>query len=299
VAKASGNPWLTGTVALAHGVRSYASGDLEDARTGLVEGIQAIIAGGVWTPLAFEWLVDVDLHSGDVAAAREHVAQAAASAEQSGTDWGRSHAALAKSRVDLHEGELDQATQAVHQALELAQRTEDVLTTINAMELLARIAARRRSPVTATRLLAAAAAARPRIAYARFQLRIAEHDALLAELRQALGSAEFTRLWAEGERLSLANAVALARTRRGSRRRPTTGWDALTPAELRVVTLVGQGLNNPEIAQRLYVGRETVKAHVAAAFRKLGVTNRVELAAAAATRSTDPQPIGRSVPSTP
>jgi DNA-binding NarL/FixJ family response regulator len=284
-ARASGNPLLTGMAAMSRGVRCYANGDLEHARAALVEAIPALLAGGLWTPRADEWLADVSLRAGDVAAAREHAAHAAAVVEQSGNDWGRSHAALAKCRVDLHEGKVDDATHAAHLALELAGHTEDALTTIDTLELLATIAAQRRSPVTAVRLLGAAGAARSSIGYARLKLHIADHVSVVRDLEAALGVAEFTRVWDEGERLSLADAVALARTRRGSRRRPTTGWDALTPAELRVVKLVGKGLNNVQIAERLFVTRETVKGHVSVALRKLGVTNRVELAAEAARRA--------------
>jgi DNA-binding CsgD family transcriptional regulator len=86
--------------------------------------------------------------------------------------------------------------------------------------------------------------------------------------------------------------VALARRGRGRRGRPATGWDALTPAERRVVALVGEGLTNPQIASRLFVSPDTVKGHVSAAFRKLGVANRAELAAEAVRRgpTDDPPP---------
>lgn len=52
----------------------------------------------------------------------------------------------------------------------------------------------------------------------------------------------------------------------------------LTERELDVARLVAQGLSNPEIAQRLFLGEATVKTHLAAATAKLGVTNRVQLA---------------------
>lgn len=53
------------------------------------------------------------------------------------------------------------------------------------------------------------------------------------------------------------------------------------PAELRVVALVGDSLNNIQIAERLFLTRNTVNGHVAAAFRKLGISNRTELTAEA------------------
>lgn len=175
----------------------------------------------------------------------------------------------------------------------LAQGNEDALTTVDALELIAHIALRRRKPENAARLLGAAAAERGRVGYARSHLRDIEHASSIAQLKQRLGADDHAEAWAQGEQLTRDDAIALARSRRGSRERPATGWDALTPAELRVVGLVGEGLNNVQIAERLFVTRDTVKGHVAHAFAKLDVTNRVELAAYAVRRRTRSTPPGR------
>ena len=98
-------------------------------------------------------------------------------------------------------------------------------------------------------------------------------------LRAALGDRAFARSWAEGARLTLDEAVAYARRARGSRRRPSTGWDSLTPTELDVVRLAVDGLSNPEIGRLLFMSRGTVKAHLSHIYAKLGVANRTELAA--------------------
>ena len=68
---------------------------------------------------------------------------------------------------------------------------------------------------------------------------------------------------------------------RGRRRRPRSGWEALTDTELRVVRLVAERLTNPEIAERLFISRRTVQTHVSHALTKLGVSSRRELAAEA------------------
>jgi len=47
---------------------------------------------------------------------------------------------------------------------------------------------------------------------------------------------------------------------------------------------VAEGLSNPRIAQRLLVEVSTVKTHLHHVFRKLGVTTRAQLAAAATER---------------
>jgi DNA-binding CsgD family transcriptional regulator len=66
------------------------------------------------------------------------------------------------------------------------------------------------------------------------------------------------------------------------RDRPVTGWESLTPAELRVVERVGAGLSNADIAEELYVSRRTVESHLAHAYQKLQIKGRVALAIEAA-----------------
>jgi DNA-binding NarL/FixJ family response regulator len=52
----------------------------------------------------------------------------------------------------------------------------------------------------------------------------------------------------------------------------------LTNREKQTLALVVMGLSNGEIAQRLFVSESTVKSHLSAAFRKLGVSSRAEAA---------------------
>jgi DNA-binding NarL/FixJ family response regulator len=53
--------------------------------------------------------------------------------------------------------------------------------------------------------------------------------------------------------------------------------DELTDRERQVVTLVGEGLSNEEIAQRLFVSPATAKTHVSRAMGKLGARDRAQL----------------------
>ena len=52
---------------------------------------------------------------------------------------------------------------------------------------------------------------------------------------------------------------------------------ALTARECEVITLIGQGLRNKEIAQRLFISETTVRHHLTSVFDKLGVSERLEL----------------------
>jgi DNA-binding NarL/FixJ family response regulator len=60
--------------------------------------------------------------------------------------------------------------------------------------------------------------------------------------------------------------------------------EQLTPREVQVLTLVGQGLSNVEIGRELFIGEATVKTHLLRAFAKLGVNDRTAAVTVAIAR---------------
>ena len=60
--------------------------------------------------------------------------------------------------------------------------------------------------------------------------------------------------------------------------RPTAGWESLTETERAASELVAQGLNNRQVAARMYVSAHTIAFHLRQVFRKLNIGSRVELA---------------------
>jgi DNA-binding NarL/FixJ family response regulator len=60
--------------------------------------------------------------------------------------------------------------------------------------------------------------------------------------------------------------------------------EGLTRRELQVLGLVGQGLGNRAIADRLGLSANTIRLHLASIFLKLGVSTRTEAVATAVRR---------------
>jgi NarL family two-component system response regulator LiaR len=74
-----------------------------------------------------------------------------------------------------------------------------------------------------------------------------------------------------------------------TRESPPPGHD-LTSREREVLALMVEGLNNPQIAERLVMSRSTVKFHVSNILSKLGAASRTEAVSLALKHdlSTDP-----------
>ena len=65
---------------------------------------------------------------------------------------------------------------------------------------------------------------------------------------------------------------------------------SLTQREHDILAQLAEGRSNREIAQSLFLSEKTVKAHLAAIFRKLGVTNRTQAAMMAVQMGVGPVP---------
>ena len=67
------------------------------------------------------------------------------------------------------------------------------------------------------------------------------------------------------------------RPRRADPARPVSGWEALTPTEVKVAYLVADRLSNPDVAAELFLSRYTVQTHVSNILAKLGARSRKEI----------------------
>jgi predicted ATPase/DNA-binding CsgD family transcriptional regulator len=142
------------------------------------------------------------------------------------------------------------------------------------------------APADAARLLAASHQLRRALTAPVPPAERPAHDAALASAQAALGAAGFTQRWDEGLSLSLEAAVELARQAAGHLRPGGSATAAgarygLTEREVAVLRLIGDGLTNRQIGQRLFISTGTAAVHVSNILRKLGVTGRVQAASIA------------------
>ncbi|GAA4462422.1 ATP-binding protein [Phytohabitans houttuyneae] len=75
-------------------------------------------------------------------------------------------------------------------------------------------------------------------------------------------------------------------------RRADSGWDSLTPTEMKVAGLVAEGMSNPQIAAHLFLSRRTVQTHVSHILAKLQLHSRTEIAREASLRGAGVESVG-------
>ncbi len=271
--------------------RSVASAEFA---LGELDGAQARAERGLENPhhyTASEWrdtLTRIALARGDTRAAHEHAAALRAFGQSTGSarkialaDWGHGAAALL-------DGELAESHERLHAALSRQAEQGLLPEAIDSLETLGELALACDDATRGARLIGAAQSARRALGIVRTAPHPDGCDSLRARCGQLLGGERSDAAWAEGEALSLAQALEYAQRARGSRRRPQTGWDSLTPVQSSVAELASAGLSNPQIAERLFISRGTVKAHLSHVYTKLQVANRTELAALSRERVASP-----------
>jgi len=110
--------------------------------------------------------------------------------------------------------------------------------------------------------------------------RHADQDHAIHHLTQAIGGYQLTGATADTARVRSRLRKLGVRRRHWtqSSRGPVTGWESLTGTERAVSELVAQGLNNRQVANRMYVSVHTVAFYMRQIFRKLNIGSRVDLA---------------------
>jgi predicted ATPase/DNA-binding CsgD family transcriptional regulator len=186
-----------------------------------------------------------------------------------------------------------ESTWTVTRALQVKQEIGDVFGVAFTLEILGWLAARAGSHQRAAWLLGGAEPlwerAGGRLAATPTFERL--HTEAVDRCTDALGSRQFADLAAKGARhprdamisFALNDAADPAENTGAKARLPSQ----LTAREREIARLVAAGLSNRQIAEKLFISRRTVDAHLEHIFGKLGITSRVMLTIQLREHSTE------------
>jgi non-specific serine/threonine protein kinase len=224
--------------------------------------------------------------SGDDKRARSAYVESLAIAEHTGDARRQYYALFNLAFIAQHEGDHQEAVQVIRRSLALCQDLGVQTDVAQELLSLAGSLGALGEPRRAARLFGAA--------YTYLERRGAlidpsdqpEHDRNMAFVRAQLGEAAFNAAWAEGQEMTLEQAVAYAlsasdsdiASRSASRpdRVPEQSSD-LTRREREVARLIAEGKSNREIADALVITERTVEGHVSNLLSKLGFRSRTQV----------------------
>lgn len=256
----------------------------------------------------------------DVGRARSLIEESAALFQESGNAWGRGcalvalHGLVRKEAPERASSMLEEsvrtlrevgdkmcAASAINALAKEAQRAGDHARAavlyreglIYAQDLWSRLgvaqsleglaaATAQRDPLHGARLLAAAEAIRQKVGSAIPPAVQEERNRVAETIREAVGDDRTAAAWAEGQRLTFEQAIAVALG--GGTVAKGRGPSLLSAREEEVASLIAQGLTNREIASSLKITEKTAENHVLHIMNKLGVRSRAQIAVWAAPR---------------
>jgi LuxR family transcriptional regulator, maltose regulon positive regulatory protein len=260
---------------------------LEQMRADAELALREIAPASAWRPVALLLLAGSHHLAGEDDVADDLFARTAEVAAAVGAQGPRRIALAERVLLAVDGGRLDEADELMSQAVALVDNAalSDYMTTTIVFAASARIALRHGDSTSARAALMRAQRLRPQLTYALPWF--AAHTLLeLARTYLALTDIPGAKaLLAEANEIirlrpGLGVLVDQARQLRdqiGRTSEPEARWaSAVTAAELRLIPLLTTHLSFREIAERLYVSRNTVKAQAISLYRKLGVSSRSE-----------------------
>jgi predicted ATPase/DNA-binding CsgD family transcriptional regulator len=277
---------------LALGITAEWQGDLDlaaaryEASRGLMATLDDAVRLPHWTLLPVANLADVALLRGDPAAAASLAEEAVAGWRDAGYLWGIAQALGTAAAAASERGDQVRAARLYDETLALWLESDDGRGIAGTLAGIAGVANRRGQSERAARLLGAAWGVAESLGV-RYLAHHVHAERVLAATRSQLDDQTFEVAWAEGQALSIDQAVAEARRLLAapmSAAIPDRSSPRLSPRELDVLRLLVAGHHDREIAAALRISPRTIQTHVASLFAKFGVNSRVEVTAIAVRR---------------
>jgi predicted ATPase/class 3 adenylate cyclase/DNA-binding CsgD family transcriptional regulator len=276
-------PHLTGRLLSARAYATYLEADSAGAARDTAEALLVFRQTGdqIQVGAMLGNLGSIELAATDLDAARGHLAESLDIARTLNDRESIAHGTFNLGLTEYLGGSPGAAEALFAESLDLTRRIG--MKGFVAYPLTGLALASRGSPVWPARLHGAADQALAAVGHALEPLEARLADLDRQRLRATMGAEAFDAEYAAGRTLDPAQVLdALARTGAAGQAQAAGSAGAatvLTPRELDVLTLVAQGLSNPEIAQRLVLSEHTVHRHLANILRKLGLSSRAAAAA--------------------
>jgi len=236
--------------------------------------------------LAFNSIGERARLSGDDARARSAYEESLAIAERTGDTRRQYYVLFNLSFVAQHEGNHQEAVRVLRRSLALCQElgvptdvAQELLALAGSLGALGEL-------VRAAHLFGAAYGFLQRSGTLIDPGDLPEHDRNIAFVRAELGEATYEVAWAEGQAMTLDEAVAYAQTVSNSDELPVSHArldkeaqppGGLTRRELEVALLIAEGKSNREIADTFVIAERTVEGHVSNILSKLGFRSRTQV----------------------
>jgi non-specific serine/threonine protein kinase len=257
-------------------------GQLDEADALLTHALATLGAAGdepYWESVALRNAGLIAIERGDLERAGSLLEDAYVVARRSGIPLTITTALHDLGRIARLQGDLPRALVRYRESLNSSREQRDPWSVTLTLPAIAGVLAMVGDPERAVRLYAAADAQAEALALRPDALVLLATDRPLTveELHARAGDEAFARNWTQGRAMSLAEAVVDALLDTGSvlEHRPKE-TPALSPREIEVLRLAGEGLTSARIAERLFLSRRTVETHLRHIYDKLDVVSRAE-----------------------
>ncbi|HET9223667.1 MAG TPA: LuxR C-terminal-related transcriptional regulator, partial [Roseiflexaceae bacterium] len=231
---------------------------------------------------------------GDAVQAAIYLDEAVAIARELGNLWGLGRRLTRLGQVAQAQHDLVRAKALIQEGLAACRDAGDNWGITMALVGLAGVAAKLGEAARAARLLGAVETRRNTIGAVLWRVDRLEYEHNLAATRAALTEGQFAAAWAQGQAMSLEDAITYAQAQAepihllSAPQETPSGPVAplepagLTPREIEVLRLITAGKSNQEIAHELTLSVRTVERHISNIYQKIDVYGNTARAAATA-----------------
>lgn len=217
----------------------------------------------------------LSLLTGDWRAAIKSFHTAAALQRASGDRWGLALTLANSAELHIHRDECHLAAPLVMESLEIMRSMHDSFTLVQLVDYAGMIAIAGGDTAIGLRMMGGAEAQRRRL---QLQQTDASRDLTERWIERAgalIGPGPARNALNQGHDAKFLDLVASAGAALAAAPKPS---DGLSRRERQVAQLIGEGITNREIAQRLFISRRTAEGHVVQILNKLGFQRRSQIA---------------------